>query len=111
MLNNNWSIKEIVPTPRFGAWMSQPMPKALQPCVSSRYVPMLIVLALSLVACAGPTPAPCEMQKLPSPPVLSESVPTESYSKHWAMLVQTWQKKLDDMQMTQPSASQSGPAK
>ena len=50
---------------------------------------MLITLALSLTACATPSP-PAPAAKLPARPELTEPIPREPYSEHVRALLKSW---------------------
>jgi hypothetical protein len=56
----------------------------------------LLMLVLALMGCAAPS-APAEWPKNPPPPVLSEPMPTESYSSKAFQLIESWRKRVIGM--------------
>lgn len=68
-----------------------PLPAARKPCA-----PMLTALALSLSACATPSPpqAPPAPMRLPAPPPLTEPAPSPSYLETVQQTLKAWRQRL-----------------
>ena len=60
--------------------------------VSAMLAWMLLGLVMLLTGCATPSMPPPQMPAIPPPPVLSESLPTTTYSETWRQKVESWLK-------------------
>ena len=71
------------------------MPKLPQRHALRLPAAMLMLLALSLIGCATPSPQPVVVCPAnPPPPALSEPMPRETYSASAQRLISTWRQSL-----------------
>lgn len=94
MQNSNWRTSDLRQRRLFGVLRQSSRRRAQRRFVSGVCAMTLLALVLLLSACTTPQPQPCEMQQFPTQPVLSEPVPSESYSEQWRRLAEAWRKKL-----------------
>ena len=94
MQNNNWRINDWQQRRLFATRIGSSRRRTKLKFALAAFGWMLLVLALLLSACTTQPQQPCEMQQFPTQPVLSEPVPSESYSEQWRKLAEAWRKKL-----------------
>lgn len=61
---------------------------------------LLMLLVVLLAGCATQSPQPCATLTPPSPPALSELLPSESYSVQLQRAIESWRKRLTAMPAT-----------
>lgn len=94
MQNRNWLTSNRQQRRIFGGSttpLRRKVGRLLEPWV---FGVIVILLVLSLTACAPLPPVPCQAPVMPAPPELSQPLPEISYSLNVQQKLQTWREKL-----------------
>lgn len=94
MNNRNWLTSNARQRQLFGSLRRSSMLKARLRLAWLLCAVTLMALALLCSGCQTQQSRPCEVQKLPMPPALSEPIPLVSYSEQWRMLAESSRLKL-----------------
>lgn len=90
MQSNNLRTSESLPAPLLEIRSESARRKALRQTAWWYCAGMLTALVLLLMGCASPPNKQCEMQQLPTPPALSEPIPSVSYSISVGQRIKSW---------------------
>lgn len=98
--NRNW-LKSDFQQRRIFAGLTQRTKLRIK--LYSGFVGLLLMLMLCVAvstACHHLPQTPCVQPTLPSPPALSEPIPSVSYSEQARIRTQSWQRRLTDIPAT-----------
>ena len=96
MSNRFWLVSDFQQRLRFGDSITSFGRRTVRLFAWLCFAGMLMVLVLPLSGCHSLPIVPCETVKLPSPPALSQPLPSVTYSEQWRKLAEQSRLRLID---------------
>ena len=94
MSNRLYAPHETQPRQLSGGRITSSLRKAKRHCVSAVLGLMLLAVVMLLGGCHTLPSRPCEMPPLPTPPALSEPLPSQTYSSRVRSDTEAWEKRV-----------------
>ena len=100
MSNRFWLTSDLQQRRHFAARKLSSQHRQQRIAVRLFFGATLLALVLLLSACHTLPSKPCEMPPLPTPPALSEPLPSQTYSSRVRSDIEAWEKRVTGTSMT-----------